>query len=167
MRERWFILAELCKKIGAETVAEIGVSRGINASRWLDLCPEITKIYLVDLDNSVFDTGLFLNHGQKKISFIKKNSIEAAKDVPDGLDFVFIDADHGYQAVKDDIDAWLPKVRQGGIIAGHDYMKEHNKHSEVRLAVNAKFAEVNLEQDTLENGNIYVWWFRKGIVRAT
>jgi predicted O-methyltransferase YrrM len=37
------------------------------------------------------------------------------------LDFVFIDADHEYKAVKNDIEVWYPKVKSGGIIAGHDY----------------------------------------------
>lgn len=37
------------------------------------------------------------------------------------LDFVFIDADHDYEYVKKDIDAWFPKVKKGGILAGHDY----------------------------------------------
>jgi predicted O-methyltransferase YrrM len=36
-------------------------------------------------------------------------------------DFVFIDACHEYESVKKDIIAWLPKIRQGGILAGHDY----------------------------------------------
>lgn len=163
MRERWQILAELCKKINAQTVAEIGVSRGINASKWLELCPEISKIYLVDNDSSVFDAGLFLNQ-EKKITFIRQSSMEAVTYVQDGLDLVYIDADHGYEAVKDDILAWSKKIRRGGILCGHDYMKEPNKHSEVSMAVNellADFTEVHLEQDTLENGNIYVWWVQK------
>ena len=37
------------------------------------------------------------------------------------VDFVFIDANHSYDSVKRDIIAWQPKVRSGGIIAGHDY----------------------------------------------
>ncbi len=37
------------------------------------------------------------------------------------LDGVFIDADHSYEAVKLDIQNWMPKVRKGGILAGHDY----------------------------------------------
>lgn len=37
------------------------------------------------------------------------------------LDFVFIDANHEYSAIAADIDAWLPKVKKGGIIAGHDF----------------------------------------------
>lgn len=53
---------------------------------------------------------------------LKLFSLEAAEKFQDGyFDFVFIDADHTYQAVKADIAAWLPKVRPGGILAGHDY----------------------------------------------
>ena len=39
----------------------------------------------------------------------------------ESLDAVFIDADHSYEAVKTDIQNWMPKVRKGGILAGHDY----------------------------------------------
>jgi cephalosporin hydroxylase len=53
------------------------------------------------------------------------------------LDFVFIDASHDYQSVKQDIEAWLPKVRSGGIIAGHDY--EPNEFPGVVQAVNEAF----------------------------
>lgn len=53
---------------------------------------------------------------------MKTGSIEAASSFEDGsLDFVYIDADHRYESVKRDIKAWLPKVRKGGILAGHDY----------------------------------------------
>jgi predicted O-methyltransferase YrrM len=53
---------------------------------------------------------------------VQKTSVEAAKDYENqSLDFVFIDADHTYKCVCQDIDAWLPKVRPGGVLAGHDY----------------------------------------------
>jgi hypothetical protein len=39
----------------------------------------------------------------------------------DALDMVFVDADHSYKAAKSDILAWLPKVKRGGYIGGHDY----------------------------------------------
>jgi hypothetical protein len=49
-------------------------------------------------------------------------SLEAAGRVPDaGLDFAYIDARHDYDSVLEDLGAWFPKVRPGGIIAGHDY----------------------------------------------
>lgn len=53
---------------------------------------------------------------------MKMSSIDASKKFDDqSLDFVFIDASHEYEDVKSDIEAWMPKVKVGGIIAGHDY----------------------------------------------
>jgi len=49
-------------------------------------------------------------------------SKEAAKLFQDGsLDVVFIDAEHTFETTKEDIQSWLPKVKSGGYIAGHDY----------------------------------------------
>lgn len=39
------------------------------------------------------------------------------------LDFVYIDARHDYASVLEDLEAWFPRVRPGGIIAGHDYCR--------------------------------------------
>lgn len=39
------------------------------------------------------------------------------------LDFVYIDANHTYEAVVEDISLWYPKIKSGGILAGHDYLK--------------------------------------------
>lgn len=56
------------------------------------------------------------------IKKLKMKGCEAAPLFPDGtLDFVYIDADHRYASVRGDISLWLPKVRKGGMIAGHDY----------------------------------------------
>src|SRR5579863_8038866 len=104
MKDRWVILTELCNKIGAKIVAEIGVSRGINASNWLRLCPQIQQMHLVDNYGGVFDWGLFT---EDKIKLYLMDSQKAAEAVPNGLDLVFIDADHKYDAVQKDILVWL------------------------------------------------------------
>ena len=55
------------------------------------------------------------------INPLRMTSVEASKLYDDNsLDFVFIDASHEYEFVKEDIKHWFPKVREGGIIAGDD-----------------------------------------------
>lgn len=50
-----------------------------------------------------------------------KSVATASQFADHSLDFVFIDGDHSYESVRDDISAWLPKVKSGGLLAGHDY----------------------------------------------
>ena len=55
-------------------------------------------------------------------TLVRAMSLEAVTAVPDAsLDFVFIDGNHKYQYVLADLQAWSPKVRPGGIVAGDDY----------------------------------------------
>jgi predicted O-methyltransferase YrrM len=70
---------------------------------------------------------------------MRKYSVDAAKLFGDGaLDFVYIDGNHNIQNVIADLAAWTPKVRSGGIIAGHDYRKpKNNIGHHVVEAVNA------------------------------
>lgn len=64
------------------------------------------------------------------INPIKMNSIEASKLYKDNsLDFVFIDACHYYDCVKEDIEHWLPKVKNNGIISGHDIHSDDVKRA--------------------------------------
>jgi len=65
--------------------------------------------------------GFAAEHFPGRVKIIRTSTAEAAKIVPDGsLDFVFIDADHTYEGCIEDIRAWTPKVRKGGLICGHD-----------------------------------------------
>jgi hypothetical protein len=53
---------------------------------------------------------------------LRLTSLEAAEHTDDRtLDFVYIDARHDYDSVREDLHAWFPKLRPGGILAGHDY----------------------------------------------
>lgn len=52
-------------------------------------------------------------------------SIEGAELVPDNsLDFCYLDADHSYKAVGEDVRLWYDKVKKGGILGGHDYIPD-------------------------------------------
>lgn len=53
-------------------------------------------------------------------------SLAAVSEIEDqSLDLVFLDADHSYQGVLNDIRAWSPKVKPGGYIGGHDYLNDN------------------------------------------
>lgn len=57
-----------------------------------------------------------------KIIVAQCSSLEAAERMRGSeLSFVFIDANHTYAAVRADIQAWLPLIKSGGYLAGHDY----------------------------------------------
>lgn len=59
----------------------------------------------------------------KRSEIWRTTSQEASVKVPDNsLDFVYLDAMHHEEAVTDDISYWYPKLRTGGMLAGHDYM---------------------------------------------
>ncbi len=54
---------------------------------------------------------------------LRTTSVDASSQFETGsLDFVYLDAQHHYEAVRDDIDLWHSKVRSGGVIGGHDYL---------------------------------------------
>lgn len=108
---------------------EIGCYRGASAAA---MCVEIIN----SGKNIKFDCiDIWLNDDEMYQSFlqnlepvkpyfnpIRMPSIEAANLYPDeSLDLVCIDASHNYEDVKADINAWLPKVKPGGILAGDDY----------------------------------------------
>jgi predicted O-methyltransferase YrrM len=68
---------------------------------------------------------------------IRITSVAASKLFADNsLDFVFIDANHELKYITEDLHSWYPKVKKGGIIAGHDYWY-------VRGTVDAFFKEKN------------------------
>lgn len=133
--------------------AEIGVYKAVSSIAMLSTL-DIKKFYAIDLwrpyqeyldkEKSVTTNDLKINDGDevfketqaKLLKFssaeiIRNGSVNAASSIKDSsLDFCFIDANHEYRYVIDDINAYLPKMKKGAIFAGHDY---HSK--EVRDAV--------------------------------
>lgn len=76
----------------------------------------------------------------RRVKIIREHSPQAADRFKhDSLDFVYIDADHSYAAVYNDIVAWYRKVRPGGILCGHDYV--NSKHKQVKRAVDEIFGD--------------------------
>ncbi|NMC63232.1 MAG: class I SAM-dependent methyltransferase [SAR324 cluster bacterium] len=87
---------------------------------------------------------------------IKATSVEAAIALPDNtFDFVFIDGDHSYEAVREDLKAWYPKVRPGGLFSGHDY-----RWDSVMRAVD-EFAEAHALCGKCSPKESDIWWIIK------
>ena len=88
---------------------------------WLG-SPEHQKDLLVLTDTLYRDFLVNIESVRGYVQPLRMTSLEAAKLFEDeSLDFVFLDADHRYEHVRDDIIAWLPKLKPGGMLAGDDY----------------------------------------------
>ena len=131
-------LAKLFAELGYRKGAEIGTSKGSYASILARCNPEC-EIYCVDPwetynDLTDWTDEVVLNEYWEiakarlsklpKVHIIKEYSMNALHNFDDeSLDFVFIDANHAFPYVAEDVYFWSKKVRPGGIVSGHDYLK--------------------------------------------
>lgn len=99
---------------------------------------------------------------QHRRIIIPMTSIEACALVaPVCLDFVFVDAEHTYEACRQDIDAWLPKLKRGGMLCGHDIDNVNHSwavnYDGVRRAVEETAQQLGVNFQTDED---YTWFMR-------
>jgi predicted O-methyltransferase YrrM len=141
-------LAALFGSLGFKEGAEIGVETGLFAEVLCKanpdghlLCVDAWRAYPSYRDHvtqALFDRFLAETQARLRpyhVTFMRDWSLEAAKAVPDGsLDYVYLDSNHDFQHISEDLCAWLPKVRTGGIAAGHDYVKRSNPLDGVHVA---------------------------------
>ncbi len=144
---------------------EIGVSEGLNAESILKVL-NVDTFYLIDNYGSYIDRGRRFDMASiqplmfsrlamfdaNKIRFIKKTSDEAVAEVPFGLDFIYIDGNHEYEQVLRDIENYSKKLREGGVLAGHDFTGDYL--SVVRAVM--EFASQNDYELMTEKAD---WWF--------
>ena len=137
---RWGTLPRLFKRLGFTVGVEIGIFKG-RFTKYL--CKENLngKVYGID-PYIVYDE--YPDHKNQdyldavykeartrlmpyKAHFIIDTSMGALKRFADrSIDYVYIDGNHQYEYVKEDLREWSKKVKHGGIIAGHDYVNGHN-----------------------------------------
>ena len=132
--------------------AEVGVWKGLNAETLCASNPALTRLYCVDpwapqsdyreKKNDAAMMQQSFTEATERLApytacvFLRMPSVKAAALVADGsLDFVYIDGNHRYEAVTADIEAWAPKVRPGGVVAGHDFLTKTKRHIDVERAV--------------------------------
>ena len=99
---------------------EVGVDTGKSTFFLLDNIPTLT-IYAIDTNiKKFYNEDVKKKYGNRLIP-IQGYSYNVADQLPDNFaDIVFIDADHSYQSVKRDIEAYSPKLKKGGLLTGHD-----------------------------------------------
>jgi hypothetical protein len=100
-----------------------------------------------------------------RYTIMRMFSHEAAPLVKDGtLDFVYIDANHTFAAVTQDLHCWYPKVKIGGLISGHDYTQDSEDPQAgnfgVKAAVN-KFVERKAGTLFVSDEDWPTWYFVK------
>lgn len=129
-------LPVLFKELGFKKGAEVGVLEGAYSAKLCESNPEL-KLYSIDawefypLKNNfrrawvypaIYEKAKARLSQFKNNQIIRKWSMDAVKDFEDeSLDFVFIDANHEFQHITNDIAEWSKKVKKGGIISGHDF----------------------------------------------
>ena len=133
-----------------EAGAEIGVHHGWY-SYYLLKHSKLKTLWSVDSYegrhvHQKADAEILLSEFGQRSKIIAARSVDAARQATVGgqrFGFVYIDADHSYQAVCDDLTLWYPIILAGGILAGHDYLP--TRHVEVIQAVDEFVAAHNLE----------------------
>ncbi len=169
---RWDVMVRLIQDNDFTSFVEVGVKEGRTTTRVLQKCPKV-HVYACDLwANRPEQEGKECGETYKgwhwggikrefwgsvspyksRLDFHRVSSTALAEIIPE-VDLVFLDAAHDYESVMDDITAFWPKVRPGGILSGHDWQKSFPT---VIRAVKDSFEEdaINLETDS-------VWWVRK------
>ncbi len=111
-----------------------------------------------DFDREYDQTVRRLSRFGERVILWRQTSLIAYKKITDrSLDFVFIDGNHLREYVAMDIVSWSPKVKIGGIIAGHDYNKEDPHHSENTCAV----VDELFSKHDVSFGSDSCWWVIK------
>lgn len=92
----------------------------------------------------------------------KGYSLEVVKIFPDHyFDWIYIDSNHTYKAVKKDLEAWFPKIRSNGIIAGHDYTCKPYFPMGVIQAVDEFIEKHDIEMFLIDDDPWHSWAIRR------
>jgi predicted O-methyltransferase YrrM len=113
-------------------IVEIGSFAGVSSECFVNACKELHCVDIWNSDPNYFEIdgakidkafGMFNEMKKDYLNIIQhiKGSLEAANEFEDNsIDMVYIDGRHDYTSVIADIKAWLPKVKKGGYVTGHD-----------------------------------------------
>ena len=151
----WFYKEEgewykrICNNLYNAKIIEIGSYEGLSLSYIKDTIKNNNNtIWSVEINPKYKLKNNLKNWG---IELINKSSFEASKLFENCyFDLVFIDANHSYENINQDIKVWIPKIKNNGIISGHDY---DTFWTGVKKAVDENF------NNKLKLGPDRIWWY--------
>lgn len=117
--EKDALLPFLINKYHCKSGVEVGVREATHAAHLL----QQTSIYLYGVDIQKFPkVNELLQQYPNRYRFYHMTSLLASDYFcEESVDFIYIDADHKYDSVRDDLAAWYPKLKVGGVFCGDDY----------------------------------------------
>ena len=136
---------------------EIGVAEGTHAKCMLFHLRNLKRLYLIDPyvdypgsnfsgDSSLVVVKKVMKPFGERAVFIREFSNKAVDKVPGDLDFIYIDGNHRYKYITEDIAMYYPKVKPGGVFGGHDFRpRADNRNCGVPKAVIEFVEQYNLE----------------------
>jgi hypothetical protein len=136
--DREYGFPRLINEKGYKTAIEIGVRHG-KYSAWLLHNTKLKILYSLDMfpypDMEPTTRQNLKDFGNRSIICAGKTPDFAVRFPPASLDFIYIDASHKYEDVKNDLQAWWPKLKSGGMFCGDDYTDVVNPGSEGKYGV--------------------------------
>jgi len=101
-------------------------SKLISVDPWLQMAPDdyadTCNVEQASMEDKYQATTRRLERFGERSEIWRETSLQAAARLaPRSLDFVYLDARHSYEGVSEDLQAWFALVREGGLMAGHDY----------------------------------------------
>lgn len=118
-------------------IIQIGAYIGLSTMAMLEANPN-AFIFSIDIKphQEEHNNLLLANLPVNWVVRVLGDSSEIGQYWPIKCDFLFIDGDHRYPAIKTDIGTWVPKVKKGGLVAFHDYIEPpYSTQSRVQIAV--------------------------------
>jgi predicted O-methyltransferase YrrM len=175
-QSRWHDMGRLLNDLGLKKGIELGVYRGKFTATLAKRAPNMELIgidawktygdyrdYSVDdLENHAYQEALDRTKKFPNVKLLTAWSKDAASQFEDeSLDFIFIDCNHNYEFVKEDLALWVPKIKPGGLVCGHDYFVSNQPRYGVVRAVNEWCEINNISPLFIWSDNIPSWMYVK------
>jgi hypothetical protein len=143
-------------KYNMKKFCEVGVWRGSNSEKMMEAKPDTLICVDIWKNEKCYLQAKNKLDKYKEIKLIKKYSVEASMSFVDNFfDYIYIDSAHDYISVKNDINAWWPKIKIGGIFGFHDYCLGATRYDKLEYGV------IRTVNEFVEKNNISITQIKK------